>query len=376
MTTFDRYLLRRYWHVFGVGYLALFGLYFVIDVFTNVTDFFDQQKSTAGLLLYIAQYYSYRACYFFGLIGGTLEVVAAMVAMTLVQKHGELNPILSAGISTFRLMRTLLLGACIVNGLIILNQELVIPRIAVHLQFDAGHQDEVTGEIEPVTDFETDLQIMGNRLNLKDRKIEEAQFLLTTTKLSEKLTTIRAREAIPQDSYQHRRTGWLLKGASVAGAPLRYDALQLTETGRKYIRRGGAPDELFIRTDVGIDRLYNQDSHYEYLPTWELLRRLRNPSFSSRSLRSQNLYLQARLMKPLLNLVVVAVGVPFVVRRESTSLLTNMAICCGVLGAMLGVNELYMYLGKVNILSPELAVWAPIITWGTASAWFTGFVRT
>src|SRR5262245_28468839 len=371
MTIFDRYLLRRYWHVFGVGFLALFGLYFVIDVFTNVTDFFDQRKSTAGLITYIAQYYSYRACYFFGLIGGTLEVVAAMVAMTLVQKHGELNPILSAGVSTFRLMRTLLVGACIVNGLIILNQELVIPRIAVHLQFDAGHQDEVTGEIEPVKDFATDMLIIGKRLNLKDQKIEEAQFVLPPLKLSEKLTTIKAREAFPQDDRHHHRTGWLLKGVSIP-----YDALQLTELGRKYIRRGGAPDELFIRTDVGIDRLYNQDSHYEYLPTWELMRRLRNPSFSNRSIRSQNLFLQARLMKPLLNLVVVAVGVPFVVRRESTSLLTNMAICCGVLGAMLGVNELYMYLGKVNILTPELAVWAPIITWGTAAAWFTGFVRT
>src|SRR5262249_43256603 len=210
-----------------------------------------------------------------------------------------------AGVSTFRLMRTLLVGACIVNGLIVLNQELVIPRIAIHLQFDAGHQDEVTGEIEPVTDFATDMQIMGKRLNLKDRKIEGAQFLLTTTKLAEKLTTIRAREAIPQDHHPHQRIGWLLKGVSIP-----YDALQLTEMGRKYIRRGGESDELFIRTDVGIDRLYNQDSQYEYLPTWALMHRLRNPSFSSRSLRSQNLFLPARLMKPLLHLVLVAAALP------------------------------------------------------------------
>jgi len=47
MTTFDRYLLRRYWHVFGVGFLALFGLYFVIDIFNNLTEFFcDQTKDT------------------------------------------------------------------------------------------------------------------------------------------------------------------------------------------------------------------------------------------------------------------------------------------------------------------------------------------
>jgi hypothetical protein len=53
-----------------------------------------------------------------------------------------------------------------------------------------------------------------------------------------------------------------------------------------------------------------------------------------------------------------------------------MAICCGVRGVMLGFNELFMYLGKVNIVAPELAVWAPVITWGTAAAWLTGLVRT
>src|SRR5579872_7405583 len=106
MTTFDRYLLRRYVHVFAVGFLAMFGLYFVIDIFSNVSEILDLPVSTLTLVGIVAQYYAYRACYFLGLIGRTLQVVSAMVAMALVQKHGELNPILSAGISTFRLFRT------------------------------------------------------------------------------------------------------------------------------------------------------------------------------------------------------------------------------------------------------------------------------
>ena len=248
---------------------------------------------------------------------------------------------------------------------------MIIPRIAFHLQRDPGHGGDVTDRIVEVKDFATDMLIAGKRLNLREHTIEEAEFVLTPLKLSEKLTTISAPVAVPQDRRQHRRTGWLLKGV----AP-RFEALQLTEMGRRYIKPGNAPDEIFVRTDVGFDRLYNRDSHFEYLPTWELIRRLQNPSFSHRSLRSQNLFLQARLVKPLLNLIVVAVGVPFVVRKEGTSLLTNLAICSGVLGGMLGVNELLMYLGKVALISPELAVWSPIIIWGTAAAWFTGFVRT
>jgi lipopolysaccharide export system permease protein len=129
-------------------------------------------------------------------------------------------------------------------------------------------------------------------------------------------------------------------------------------------------------TDVGFDRLYNRDKHYEYLSTWELMRRIRNPSFSHRSIRSQSLYLHTRLTQPILNLIVVGVGVPFVVRKESVSLLTNLAICCGVMGAMFAIDEAFQYLGKVSLLSPEMAVWAPIILWGTSAAWFTGLVRT
>src|SRR5579872_1264939 len=256
MTTFDRYLLRRYWHVFGVGFLALFGLYFVIDVFTNITDFIDQSQGAAGeaapenIVVAVAKYYSYRACYFFGIVGGTLEFISAMVALVLMQKHGELNPILSAGISTFRLLRTLLVGALVVEGLIILNQEFVIPRIAVYLQVDAGHTADVTGNVDPVRDFATDLLIVGKRLNLREEKIEEAEFVLTAPKLSEKLTRVLAREAVPLENSRGRRIGWKLKGVSIPGEKFPYESLQLTEMGRRYIKPGATPDEMSIRTDV------------------------------------------------------------------------------------------------------------------------------
>jgi lipopolysaccharide export system permease protein len=373
MTIFDRYLLRRYAHVFCVGYLALFGLYFVIDVFTNVNDFLDQPGGALAILWEMVRFYSYRACYFFGMVGGTLEVIAAMVALALTQKHGELNPILSAGVSTFRLMQTLLVGAALVNVLILCNQELLTPKIALELQMDVGHRAEVTPNPEPVTDFATDILIAGKRLNLREKKLEEAEFFVKSPAVIERPRTISAVEAVPVPPRGKRAGGWLLKGTSV-----RYEALPLTDAGRKIVRRGpgGKPDEMFIRTDVGFDRLYNRDKYYEYLSTWELLRRIRNPSFPQRSVRNQSLYLHTRFTKPLLNLIVVAVGVPFVVRKESVSLITNLAICSGVMGLMLAVNELWLYLGKVNLVSPELAVWAPIIIWGSAAAWLTGMVRT
>lgn len=376
MPIFDRYLLRRYWHVFAIAFLSLFGLYFVMDVFQNVNDFFDMPLGTMGILEEIFWYYTYRGCYLFNVIGGSMEVVAAMVALALVQKHGELNPILSAGVSTFRLMRPLLIGAALVNVLIVLNQEFIVPRIAIELQTNAGTKVDSTYNVVPVRDFETDITIRGKRLNLKQQTIEEAEFQLVpsheVTSVTEKLTTISAKEAIPLPAKGNRRGGWRLKKVSQ-----KYDALQLTEAGRKVIRPvPGVDEDLFILTDVGFDRLYNQDTHYEYLSTWELMRRIKNPSFSHRSIQAQRLYLHGRLTKPLLNLIVVVVGVPFVVRRESVSLVANLATCSGVLTGVLGINELLHYLGKAALLTPETAVWAPIVICGSGAAWLTGLVRT
>jgi lipopolysaccharide export system permease protein len=371
MTVFDRYLLRRYLYVFVIGYVSLFGLYFVVDVFSNVGDFLDQPGGALAILAAVAQHYSYRACYVFGAIGGTMEVVAAMVALALVQKYGELNPILSAGISTFRLLRPLLVGALLVNSAILVNQEAIIPKIAVHLQINAGSRSDVTRDVEPVLDFAADIQITAKRLFLRQRRLEEAEFLLMATKAATDLVVIRAREAYPVERRRGQPRGWLLKGTSIKHA-----ALPLTELGRTLVREGASPDELFVRSDVTIDQLYHRDKNYELLSTTELMRRVRNPSFSQNSVRSQSLCLHNRLTKPLLNLIVIMASVPFVVRKESTSLVTNVAVCLGVLAAMFAVNQFLVYLGKVNMVSAETVVWTPIVLWGTSAAWASALVKT
>ncbi|MCY2968510.1 MAG: LptF/LptG family permease, partial [Planctomycetota bacterium] len=278
MTLIDRYLLGRYWYVFCIGYAALFGLYFVIDVFTNVGDFLDMPGGMLVIASELLRYYSYRACAFFGAIGGSMEVIAAMTSLALMQKNGELYPILSAGVSTFRMLRPLVLGMITVNGLIILNQELVIPRIALELQQSAGSNSETTNNIEQAIDFSADIAIAGQRLNLRRRSIEAAEFVLRETRVATSLTPVLAHEAVSIEASEGQPAGWMLRGVR---PPL--SAMPLTELGKKLIVPGDADDAVFVRTDVTFDQLHNRDSSYEYLSTKELMNRVRNPSFSTRS---------------------------------------------------------------------------------------------
>ncbi|MEI6540500.1 MAG: LptF/LptG family permease, partial [Planctomycetota bacterium] len=115
-TTFDRYLLGRLLHTFAVFFLSAYGLYIVIDLFTNVEAFQNQSTSNMDLIWHILEYYAYRASEFFELAGPVLIVISVIVVLGLLQKHSETYPILAAGIPAFRLIRPLLIATAILNG--------------------------------------------------------------------------------------------------------------------------------------------------------------------------------------------------------------------------------------------------------------------
>lgn len=371
LTTFDRYLLRRYWHVFIIAYVALFGLYVIIDAFTNVDDFMERPGGILSKAYGIAEFYSYRASQFFDIIGGTVAVIAAMVVFSLVLRHGELNPILSAGVPTYRLVVPLMWGTLTINAGLIANQEFVIPRIASELQVSPGQNKSLRNEVEPVTDFVTGIHITGSRLELRDHRIEEAAFVLPFPRVAETLTEIKARKAEFFAASGNRPNGWLLQGTD-----LKFEELPLTTFGKKCVRKGPGENDLFIRSDVGFDRLYNRDKNYEFLSTPELMRRIKNVSFGLVSIRAQSLYLHQRFTKPLINMIVVLLGVPLVARRESTGLIINLALCAAAMGLVFAVVQVFLYLGKANLIPSDLAAWAPVILCGTASAWMSGLVRS
>ena len=112
-TTFDRYLLARMLHTFVVMFVAAYGLYIVIDLFTNIDSFQENTASTMELVARIGEFYAWRAFDFFEMTGPILIVIAVIAVLGLLQKNSETFPILAAGIPAFRLLRPLLIAAAI-----------------------------------------------------------------------------------------------------------------------------------------------------------------------------------------------------------------------------------------------------------------------
>ncbi len=371
-TLLDRYLLQRYWQAFAVTFLALFGLFVVLDVFTNLDEFTRDSSGVQHVLKEMSRYYGFRACAFFESVGSLISVMAALMALAMLLRHGELNPILSAGIPSYRLAVPLMFGNVFVSMLLIANQELLIPRIAEQLQARPGQGADSADKVKPMTDYKTRLQIMGGKLFLKARKLTKADFVLPAPALVTKLTTVHAGTAVYRPkSDQQNVAGWYLTEVSPA-----YGELSLTDRGREIVQQGDAPDTLFIATDVSFDRLVNRNKFFENLSTRELLDNARNPSFGILSLRAQTVHLHARMTRPLFNLLVVLMIVPVVVRKESRGLVVNLALSLAALSFSLGLQQCCAYLAQGGVIRLDMAAWLPVIVSGILGAWFSGFIRT
>lgn len=371
MNTFDRYILRRFWHVFAIGFVATFGLYVVFDAFTNADEFQVDASGTVDMLSRMSLHYFFQAFPFFDLVGPILVVLAAMGVFALLQRQSEIYPVLSAGIPTWRLAVPIVVGTLtIVLGLTI-NQELIIPTVADRLQAPRGNDSDTMNVVQTARDHARNIEITGRSLHLGERRIDQAEFLLPVPDVVLEPTTIHAEKAIQFAADGSRPAGWLLTGVSQ-----KYKALTLTDIGRTVAYPFPTEDDLYIVSDVTIDQLYNRSTSFKYLSTVELVQRIRNPAFGIVSIRNQTLHLHERLTRPLLILFSVLIAIPMTMKRESRGLLGNMALCTAILGFLFLITQVSMQLGRLNIIELNVAAWLPVVICGATTSWLSGSVQT
>ncbi len=370
-TTFDRYLLRRYLHVFLILLVSMYGLYVVIDGFTNIDEFQEVSDKPLEIAKTMGVYYVYQFSTFFDMLGAIMSVVSVIVVFGLLQKNSEIAPVLAAGIPTFRLIRPFLFGTILVNGMIVANQELVIPRIAHILQADRTKLDNVGKKVEPIYDYMTHIRIDGKELFTADKRLVGANFVLPVPEVAIDLTTLNAEEATFYEATEDRPAGWLLRKAS----PL-FSEMSLTTVGKRIVTPLEDPNDVFVATDISFDQLNNRNNSYKYVSTPELIRRIRNPAYGTASVRGQIIHLHSRMVTPIANVLCIFVAVPLILRKESRGLVTNMAVCALVLGVLYALMQGFLYCGRVNWLPADLAAWASPILTGCLGAWLHDITQT
>lgn len=373
LLTFDRYLLRSFAHVFATCYLALFGLMVVIDLLENLDDFLARNRDggIVGLARSIGEFYAVQTIFFFDRAGPALLVISVMVVLILFQRSGELHPLLAAGIPMYRVLLPIVGAGAVVSSALALNQEMVIPRFAHAAYAARGGGDSAAVRVESIYDNASRISIDGRNLRMAERTIEQAEFVLPAPSIASDLTILKAERAVHCPAARGRAAGWKLSGVQP-----RYRDLELTEAGLKIIHPGENDDEAYVVTAVTCDQLYKRGSSYALLSTRELMDRIRSPAFGAETVHRLIVHLHGRFVQPLLNVIMVLLIIPLMVRRESPGLVVDSALCAVVLAVFFGSVYAGGYLGQSHAVAPDLAAWLPVVVGGSLSAWFSGVVRT
>ena len=119
-------------------------------------------------------------------------------------------------------------------------------------------------------------------------------------------------------------------------------------------------DELKLETDMRPVDLESSDNEIEYLSFTELRDQYnRRPHLTHLEVK-----LHRRFAFPLANFILLLLGLPFVMRSESQSIILGLSMALALGTGYLIFTEICAHLGNVGGLNPMLSAWLPVLFFG------------
>jgi lipopolysaccharide export system permease protein len=354
MNLLDRQLIRSYLKAYAICFISLLSLYIVIDLFTNIEDFTQKQRTLSGAIQHIAVYYCYRTSYIFDKLSEAIVLLAAMFTVAWMQRNNELLPLLSAGVSTQRVVRPVLIAACLMLGLSTVNQELIIPNIADQLLNDRNDPKGESDVFQPWAYEPKGIHLEGT---IASRKHKVVRNLCVTipSHMADGLVHLAAHEAryFPAGTAR-ARGGWLLTDTQPR---------QLENWNDPEVLEMIDPGKFFLYTEeTDLTTLTRHSKWYVYTSTFQLFLEL--DTTESKRLSPMAVLFHMRLTRPVLGLVLVFLGLSVILRDQNRNLFIAaglcLLMCVMVYAAMFGCK----YLGDHDFLAPALAAWLPVLFFG------------
>jgi len=372
MSLIDRFLFASFMRSLMICLISLLSLYIVVDLFTNMDDFAKETSSFSVVMSRILSYYGYRILGIFDRLCEAIILLAAMFTVSWLQRNNELIPIISAGVSTRRILRPIFVGTVVVLTLGILNQELVIPKIGDQLLLDRGdalgqqYHDVEGGFDRNGVHIEG---IRGHRKQIPDpnnpgQKIDEmyVDFFYCTIPDSVAsglihLSVTRAYYIPPNPAQPVHTGGWLLLQAH----PPKIDhwcdprVLDCMDPGRYF---------LYVQ-DLDYAMVTRSRNWFVYSST-ESLRQLLDRGDTYRMSPIAVLF-HMRLTRPILGVILVILGVSMILRDQNRHVFISAGLCLAMCAIFFATVLTCKQLGDTEIVSPALAAWLPVLIFGPIS---------
>lgn len=353
MTILDRMLFVSFLRAYLICLVSTLSLYVVVDLFTNIDDFFQPNKSGLEIARHVLTYYGYRTIQYYDRLCEALSLLAAMFTVAWSQRSNEIVPMLSAGVSTHRFLRPTLVGAAIMLALGVLNQELLIPYIAPALVTDrddpeGNRQLYVQGCYDP-----NRVHIDGLVATRREKSVESLFVTLPATARSEMkhLTATKARY-IPPAEGQRLSGGWLMTGTTPAELPKDSydpDVIEMIDPGRFF---------LYVR-EATFDRATRGQKTQAYASTYTLYQLMQRTDVGRMNTLAVTFHM--RLTRPIVGMLLVVMGLSIVLRDQTRHVFISAGLCLAMCAVFFAVVFGGKFLGTADYVSPALAAWLPVL---------------
>jgi lipopolysaccharide export system permease protein len=355
----DRMLVRNYMKAYLICLVSLLSLFIVVDLFTNLDDFTQGHKDFWSVAKHIGLYYTYKTAQVFDRLCEAIILMAAMFTVAWIQRNNELLPVLSAGVSTRRMVRAVLLCACAMVGLAILNQELVLPHVDNYVienrrDPDGKHDIPANGAF----DLSNGTFIKGEWANRAMLSVKGFVCVIPDKNSRDSITRMEAREAryVPPGDGPNTG-GWLLIGTK----PDNLEDAPCPSNLKKLVN-----GKFFLKTlEVDFEALTRQRNWWMFRDTYALYQEMYKTD--PQHLAGVAVLFHMRLTRPALGMILVLLGLSVILRDQNRNVFISTGLCLMLCAVFFLAGFFCKHLGDHEYLSPALAAWLPVLAFGPLS---------
>jgi lipopolysaccharide export system permease protein len=347
MKILDRYVGKNFLTGYAIAFCVLIGMRIITDLFINLDEFTEHSElTTMAVIKNIFLFYGLNSTLYFRDFAGMITVVAAAFSFGRMVRSNELVAIMASGVSLKRIIGPIVILSLVFTGVLIIDQELIIPRLADRL---VRSHDDIPGQESYSVLFLSDAKgslICSKRFDTETTMLHDPTILLRKNirpGLWEVTGRIDADSATDID-----KTGkWTL----VNGRFLDFNSYE-----------GAKPIDSYTSSVTAKNISVRRKSEYKTLLSLGQLIALAEQGTDKDLAR---LYSQKhfRITDPITNIVMLLISLPILVCRDPKTMKSAVMVSFGLTGACFVTTFACKILATEIVFDkvmPELWAWLPV----------------
>jgi len=360
MKILDRYIAKNFLVGYAIALAVLLGLRIIIDLFVKIDEFTEHANlGTARVLKNILTFYALNCTVYFRDFAGMITVVAASFSFGKMVRSNELVAVMASGVSLKRVIGPIVFLAVLLTGVLVIDQELVIPRLADKL---VRSHDDIPGQESYDVWFIPDGNgslICSQRFDVETATLQKPTILLRRLTSNAGVWGVIARIDADKAVDSDRTGRWALYSVNPSNGEWLPYGVRRDRDAQDVPQRVTSYESSITAKDIPI-MCQSEQKTLLSLSQLNALARQGTQIRGQAQLYSQKHF---RITDPLINLVMLMVSLPLLVCRDPKSMKSAVLVSFSLTGLCFIITFVCKILATEVVFDkvmPELWAWLPV----------------